>query len=162
MSTRATIAGHPIHPMLVTLPIGLWIFTLTSDIVFAVTGDPGWATTAFYTLAGGLAGALLAAAPGLLDVLRLREAREQRIGILHMVLNLAIVVVQAVNFALRATAPVPAETNTTLALSALAVAALIVSGWLGGELVHVLGVTQPEHHGEVSRAAGYDRAQRHG
>src|SRR5690348_13123196 len=137
MSTRATIAGHPIHPMLVTIPIGLWIFTLTSDIVFAVTGDASWATTAFYTLAGGLAGALLAAAPGLLDVLRLREAHEQRVGIIHMILNLAIVVVQAVNFALRATSPAPAETNATLALSALAVAALIVSGWLGGELVHV-------------------------
>src|SRR6185312_9632236 len=66
MGTRVTIAGHPIHAMLVNIPIGLWIFTLTSDVVFAVTGDPRWEATALFTLAGGIAGALLAAVPGLL------------------------------------------------------------------------------------------------
>ena len=143
MTTRVTIAGHPVHPMLVTIPIGLWIFTLTSDVVFAVTGDTRWEATAFFTLAGGIAGALLAAVPGLFDLLGLRASRELRIGVLHMSVNLAIVVVQAINFALRATSQ--ADTNFTFALSAFAVAALLVSAWLGGHLVHVLGVTQPDH-----------------
>jgi len=143
MTTRVTVAGHPVHAMLVTIPIGLWIFTLTSDVVFAVTGDSRWEATAFFTLAGGIAGALLAAVPGLFDLLGLHEARERRVGIIHMCVNLGIVVVQVINFALRSAWQ--ADTNLTFALSVVAVAALLVSGWLGGQLVHVFGVTQPGH-----------------
>lgn len=141
MTARVTIAGHPIHVMLVTIPIGLWIFTLTSDVVFTVTADPRWEATALFTLAGGIAGALLAAVPGLFDLLGLQASRERRLGIFHMSLNLAIVAVQAINLALRITSG--HDTSLSFALSALAVAALLVSGWLGGQLVHVLGVTQP-------------------
>ena len=143
MSTRVTIAGHPVHAMLVTIPIGLWVFTLTSDVVFAITGDTRWEATAFFTLAGGIAGALLAAVPGVFDLLGLHEPHERRVGIIHMSLNLAIVVVQVINFALRTS--LQAETSLSFALSVLAVAALLVSGWLGGQLVHVFGVTQPGH-----------------
>lgn len=143
MTTRVTIAGHPVHAMLVTIPIGLWIFTLTSDVVFAVSGDSRWEATAFFTLAGGIVGALLAAVPGLLDLLGLHEVRERRVAIIHMSVNLAIVVIQIINFGLRSAWQ--ADTNFTIALSVVAVAALVVSGWLGGQLVHVYGVTQPGH-----------------
>jgi len=139
--------------MLVTIPIGLWVFTLTSDVVFAVTGDSRWEATAFFTLAGGIVGALLAAVPGLLDLLALHEPRERRVGIAHMSVNLAIVVVQIVNFGLRSAWQ--ADTNFTIALSVVSVAALLVSGWLGGQLVHVFGVTQPGH--ASSQAAQHDR-----
>ncbi|HEY0680779.1 MAG TPA: DUF2231 domain-containing protein [Steroidobacter sp.] len=148
MSTRVTVAGHPIHPMLVTLPIGLWVFSLICDFGYVFTGDERWATTAYFTLGGGIVGALLAALPGLMDLLGIHEARAQRVAKYHMVLNLAIVVVQAASFWIR--------TEEGLAevlprgLSIVAVAALIVSGWLGGHLVHVLGVTQPEHGAGVS------------
>jgi len=151
MTTRVTIAGHPVHAMLVTIPIGLWIFTLTSDVVFAVTGDARWEATAFFTLAGGIAGALLAAVPGLFDLLGLHEPQERRVGIIHMSVNLGIVVLQFINFALRVSSQ--GTTTVTLVLSAVAVAALLVSGWLGGQLVHVLGVTQPGHaSSQVSQA----------
>jgi uncharacterized membrane protein len=65
MKTPASIAGHPIHPMLVALPIGLWIFSLVCDLVFAFGGaSENWRLVAVYTLAGGIIGALLAAVPG--------------------------------------------------------------------------------------------------
>jgi len=145
MPSRVAIAGHPLHAMLVNIPIGLWIFTLTSYVVFAITGDGRWAATGYFTLAGGIAGALLAALPGLIDLLGLEEVRARRIGIFHMVLNLSIVVVQVINFfAARA------GSSLSLALSALSVAALLVSGWLGGQLVHVLGVTQPSRTGATA------------
>ena len=145
---RVSIAGHPIHPMLVTIPIGLWVFSLVCDFVFAGTGDMAWQTTAYLTLGGGIVGALLAALPGLVDLLALHEGTERRVGVTHMVLNLTIVAIQAVNFWLRS-AP---DYNGTLALglSVVAVALLVVSGWLGGQLVYVLGVTQP--HRDASAA----------
>jgi uncharacterized membrane protein len=106
MSTRVSIAGHPLHAMLVTIPIGLWVFSLISDIAFMSTGDARWATTAYFTLGGGIVGALLAAVPGLLDFLGLHEPRERRVGTMHLALNLAIVAIQAVNFWLRAASDV--------------------------------------------------------
>lgn len=147
MSTRVTLAGHPIHPMLVTLPIGLWVFSLVCDFVFISTGDPRWEVTAYFTLGGGIVGALLAAVPGLLDLLGMHEPRAQRVGIYHMVLNLAIVAAQAANFWLR----MQDGGGDVLprGISIVAVAALIASGWLGGHLVHVLGVTQPGTAGEA-------------
>jgi uncharacterized membrane protein len=148
MTSRVTIADHPLHPMLVTLPIGLWVFSLVSDLVYASTGDGRWEFTAYFTLGGGIVGALLAAVPGLLDFLGLRDARERRVAAMHMILNLAIVALQAINFWLRSTESTgPA---VTILLSVIAVAALLVSGWLGGQLVHVLGVTQPHHEESAS------------
>jgi len=131
--------------MLVTLPVGLWVFSLASDIVYASTGDSRWEFTAYCTLGGGVIGALLAAVPGFIDLLGLHEARERHTGIAHMVINLLIVALQIINFWLRGRYDVGPQ--APMLLSVVAVAALFVSGWLGGQLVHVLGVTQP-HHGE--------------
>jgi len=137
MRTPASIAKHPIHPMLITIPIGLWIFSLICDLVFA-TGNASedWRVVAFYTMAGGIVGALLAAIPGFIDLLSL-PARVKRIAITHMSINLGVVVLYIINLWLRTrgiggTAP--------LWLSVIAVAALAVSGWLGARMVHVHGV----------------------
>ncbi|MFO7277724.1 MAG: DUF2231 domain-containing protein [Pseudomonadota bacterium] len=142
MSARVSIAGHPIHPMLVSIPIGLWIFSLVADLVFLRTGDSQWQSASFLTLAGGIVGALLAAVPGLFDLLGLEDQRARRIGAMHMGLNLLIVAAMAVNVWLR-TRGTPASALPYV-ISAMAVVALLVSGWLGGHLVHVLGVTQPK------------------
>lgn len=147
MSTRVTIAGHPVHPMLVSIPIGLWVFSLVCDFAFILTEDPRWAVTAYFTLGGGIVGALLAAVPGLLDLLGMHDPKAQRIGTYHMVLNLAIVAAQAGSFWLRM--PDGAGEALPLGISIVAVAALVVSGWLGGHLVHVLGVTQPRNAPEA-------------
>jgi uncharacterized membrane protein len=58
--------------MLVPLAIGLWIFSLVCDLIHLRAGaDAVWATVAFYTMGGGIVGALLAAVPGLIDLLSL-------------------------------------------------------------------------------------------
>lgn len=33
MRTPAQIAGHPIHPMLVPIPSGLWLFSFACDAI---------------------------------------------------------------------------------------------------------------------------------
>ena len=61
MRTPDSIAGHP---MLITLPIGLWLFSFACDRIYQFGGeDAVWKTVALYTMAGGVAGALLAAIP---------------------------------------------------------------------------------------------------
>jgi uncharacterized membrane protein len=139
MSTPARIGGHPVHPMLVPLAIGLWIFSLVSDLIYRFGwGAEVWDAVAFYTLAGGIVGALLAAVPGFIDLLSLPPGKVKKIAVAHMAINLGAVVLFAVNFGLRLNAPPGAP--VPILLSVVGVALIGVSGWLGGELVYVHGV----------------------
>jgi uncharacterized membrane protein len=139
MRSRAQIGNHPIHPMLVPLPIGLWVFSLVCDVVYAMGwGGPAWSVTALYTMLGGIVGALLAAPFGLVDFLGLRDPRARRIGAAHLVLNLVVVAMFAVNLWLRMRSEPGAA--LPIVLSAIGNGMLVVSGWLGGELVYRLGV----------------------
>jgi uncharacterized membrane protein len=139
MSSPASIKDHPVHPMLVALPIGLWIFSIVSDLIFKLGyGGPVWNDVALYTLAGGIVGALLAAVPGLIDLLSIENAKSKSIGIWHMVINLLAVALYCINFWLRLNRP--AGDNLPVILSVIGIVFITVSGWLGGELVYVRGV----------------------
>lgn len=139
MSSPASFKGHPLHPIIIPLPIGLWIFSLISDLIFKFGyGGLVWDDVAFYTLAGGIVGALLAALPGLIDLLSLQNPKSKSIGIWHMVINLLAVALYCVNFWLRMHRA-PGD-NLPIVLSAIGVGLIVISGWLGGELVYVRGV----------------------
>lgn len=139
MSSPASFKGHPLHPIIIPLPIGLWIFSLISDLIFKFGhGGPVWDDVAFYTLAGGIVGALLAALPGLIDLLSIQNPKSKSIGIWHMIVNLLAVALYCVNFWLRMDRA-PGD-NLPIVLSAIGVGLIVISGWLGGELVYVRGV----------------------
>lgn len=138
MRTPASIAGHPIHPMLVPIPIGLWVFSLVCDLVAAGgSTNPAWPTVALYTLAGGIVGALLAALPGLIDLLSLPPG-PRRTALIHMSINLTVVALYAINLWLRLNSS--ERSAAALWLSIIAIGLLVVSGWLGGKMVYELGV----------------------
>jgi uncharacterized membrane protein len=124
--------------MLVPIPIGLWLFSFVCDLLFVFgTGVSLWFTLAFYTMIGGLIGAVLAAIPGFIDMLSLSGSRK-RIALFHMTINLVVVALYAFNIGLRISG---SEQNTVpVILSAIAVALLGVSGWLGGHMVYVYRV----------------------
>lgn len=139
MRTPASIAGHPLHPMLIVFPVGLLIFSLICDLFFLGNpGNPDWAVAARYSMAGGFIGALAAAIPGLIDLLSLANPRIKRIALIHMGLNLTAVVLYAINLWLRFHGASP--TGAPLLLSVIGVGVLAVSGWLGAEMVHRHGV----------------------
>jgi uncharacterized membrane protein len=138
MSTPASIAKHPLHPMLVVFPIGLWIFSLIADFIFLSGGDVRWNDVAFYTIAGGLVGALVAAVPGLFDMFSISDPKVGKIAWNHMVLNLIAVAIFALNFYLRIGNT--AGATLPILLSVTGVFFIAVSGWLGGELVYVHGM----------------------
>jgi uncharacterized membrane protein len=139
MRTPANIAGHPIHPMLVTIPIGLWVFSLVADLVALRSANAAtWSTVAFYAMVGGVIGALAAALPGLIDLLSLKDKAIKKTALIHMTLNLTIVALYVINAWTRAQGSV--APNVSLGLSVLAIAMLLVSGWLGGKMVYLAGV----------------------
>ena len=145
MRTPASIFKHPIHPMLIVFPIGLWIFSLACDLIrlAGVSGD-AWSTVAFFSMIGGLVGALCAAVPGFIDLLFYKGGAPpvRTIALAHMAINLTAVVLYAINIWLRASGPTNLGTSLSapVVLSIIGVALLFVSGWLGGQMVHVYGV----------------------
>lgn len=137
MSSPASIRKHPLHPMLVAFPVGLWMFSFIADLLRRFTANEHWEAVALYTMGGGIIGALLAAVPGLVDLLSLRNPRVKRLGIIHMVLNLAAVAVFTFDFFLRLNGN---SGDFPLVLSVVGVLLIVVSGWLGAEMVYVHGV----------------------
>ena len=144
MRTPASIAGHPIHPMVVPIAIGGFLLSFVFDLVALITGiaDP-WATVAYYTMIGGIVGGLVAAVFGFIDLISLPAGPMKRIGYTHMGLNLAIVGLFLANALMRHD---DVGGNAPFWMSAIGVALLGVSGWLGGKLVYegAIGVSDGE------------------
>ena len=155
MRTPASIAGHPIHPMIVPIAIGGLILSFVFDIVCMATGnlDP-WATVAYYTMVGGIVGALVAAVFGFIDLISLPAGTvTKKVGLTHMAINLAVVVLFLFNAGMRHAEPNPG--GTPFVLSLIGIAMLAVSGWLGGKMVYEAGVGVSG--GEEPAAAGRTR-----
>ena len=151
MASKASIAGHPIHPMLVSIPIGLFVFSLVADIAARAGWGEAWPVVAFYCMGGGIVGALLAAVFGLVDLLSMTDERVKKVGLAHMAIMLVVVTLYVVNFALRwQGAPVAGAPFT---LSVFAILLLLAGGWLGGHMVFVHGVAvaQPGAQRHVER-----------
>jgi len=138
--STATIAGHPIHPMLVPFPIVCFIGTLAADIAFLKFGWHGWPVGGRVLLLAGLIMGALAAVAGLTDFLG-----EKRIqgpdAVKHMLANVTAVVLEVINLILRwhNDAAIP---RIGIYLSVIVVLILVYSGWKGGDLVfkHGMGV----------------------
>jgi uncharacterized membrane protein len=140
---RATFAinGHPLHPLLVPIPIALFVSALATDIAYAAGCGEGFATASLWLLGGGLAGALVAALAGFIDFAANSGIRALRDAWLHLFANLTVVVIELISFVLRLGDRAIAD-GLGLGLSVVAVLLLLFSGWKGGELVFRHGVGQ--------------------
>jgi uncharacterized membrane protein len=151
MSTPASIRRHPIHPMLIVFPIALWVFSLVCDIVYhAGSHNALWKEIAFYTMAGGVVGALLAAIPGFVDYLSITDRRTKRVATTHMALNLVVTLMFIFNLGIRYNASPDGELFGVM-VSLVAIGLMSISGWLGGSLVYEHGVGIGPAHREKDR-----------
>jgi uncharacterized membrane protein len=136
MKSRAAVAGHPLHPIFVCIPIGLWCFSVVCDAIFHFGwGDDSWKRAAFYCLAGGLVGAVPAYITGWIDYSLVQEPEAAQIAKFHLTLNLLLLPFIIVSIWLRWQEVSPAYHLLPVFMSVFAVLLLSISGWLGGELV---------------------------
>lgn len=144
VSALAGPYGHPFHPILVTVPIGAWVASLAFDVASRTAGEEAvFAKGAFWLIGIGILGALAAAVFGLMDLLTIPKGTKAfRTGIMHMALNLTVVAIFAVSFLVRrGDIEDPGAVSVGLiAVSVVALAALGLSGWLGGKLTYRYGV----------------------
>lgn len=155
MKSNVTAAGHPLHPIIVLLPAGAWITSLVLDIIMLATGNSFWFVASAWVMLIGIAGALLAAVTGAYDYFTLpMTGAPVRVGMQHMVLSLTITALYVINLlAIRLPAMSSAVDVTPLwgemalwgfILNLVATVLLVVSGWLGGELVYRYGIAVPK------------------
>src|SRR5258708_22774358 len=84
MESKVKSMGHAMHPMLVEFPLGLLITSAIFDIVHLITGNGYWSEIAFWMIAAGLIGGLLAAAVGTIDWFAIPSGtRATSVGLWH-------------------------------------------------------------------------------
>ncbi|HEV2528126.1 MAG TPA: DUF2231 domain-containing protein [Thermomicrobiales bacterium] len=129
-AVNSTWLGHPIHPILVTLPIGAWTLTSVFDLL-----DENRA--ADLCLRAGVVAAGSAALTGAAqwDTVADRH-RPRRIGVIHASLNTAATSVYIASWVLRSRG----KRTAGVATAAAGLGITAFSGWLGGHLSYTLGV----------------------
>ena len=142
MESRFKVLGHPVHPMLIPFPLGLFATAVVFDLIALIRGD--WdrlALAAYYMIAAGIIGGLLAAIFGAIDWIAIPNGtRAKRIATLHGVGNVVIVALFAIAWLVRRGSPPDDASGLPIVLEVIGVLGALVTGWLGGELVDRLGV----------------------
>jgi len=135
MQGKATFGGHPIHPVLVAYPMGFYVGSLISDILFYFTKLPMWVSFSEALIGFGVVGALLAALFGFIDYFSAPMSAEiKSTATLHMIINLVVTLIFVVDFFVRQ------QNGTSVAgyvLTVIGVILLMVAGYLGGHLAYV-------------------------
>jgi len=140
--STASIAGHPIHPMLIPFPIAFFVATFVCDLVYWQTSVATWAEATTWLLGAGIVMAGLAAIAGLIDVLSEPRIRALKDAWWHAGGNVIVVLIEIYNWYLRYTGGASVIVPTGLVLSLIVVAILLFTGWKGWEMVyrHRVGV----------------------
>ena len=144
MTSHARLGKHPVHPMLIPFPIALWAFSVVADVIYLWRGNPVWRDyIAFYVLMGGTLGGVMAAVPGFIDWLSLKDPKVVKIANWHARLNVIALLTFGTSLYLRTTSGaslVSGSYTIPIVLSVFGVILITISGWLGGELVFKHGI----------------------
>jgi uncharacterized membrane protein len=141
MESRVKLFGHPVHPMLIVFPAGLFTAAVIMDILYLIFGNPVLATVSFYMIIIGVVGGLLAAVFGFIDWSALpNNSRARNFGRWHGIGNFVIVVLFALSWFLRRGSPNFIPDGLAMMLSFVGILLALITLWIGGELVYRLGV----------------------
>ncbi|MGN6400566.1 MAG: DUF2231 domain-containing protein [Flavisolibacter sp.] len=136
MKSKASIKSHPIHPILVSLPIAFFIGAFVFDLLSLITGNHSFWQTGYYSAIAGIIGAILAAVPGAIDYFftvppkssaKKRATKHALINVVNLVLFIVIVFYRQKE---------NANTSVVIIAEAIGVILLSIAGWMGGTLVH--------------------------
>ncbi|HVT55656.1 MAG TPA: DUF2231 domain-containing protein [Xanthobacteraceae bacterium] len=136
--SSASVMGHPLHPLLVTLPIGFLVGAAGSDLMYVFYNqDPFWIRASYWLIGAGLVAGAIAAVFGIWDIAALRRARTMGIGWMHAAGNVIALIITLLNFQLRT---FDYEPPYGWILSVIVVGIFAITGILGGEMVYRHGI----------------------
>ena len=137
MRSKAHFRNHPLHPMLIPFPIAFLIGGTAADFVNRFGSLSGWWTAASQLLIAGVATALLAAVPGIIDYRYAvpPDSSARKRATKHALLNVSALVLFVVALLIKGWPPKP-PSLLVLALEAAGVVLITAGGWMGGTLIH--------------------------
>lgn len=132
--------GHPLHPVLLTIPFGLWPMALVFDLLSLGGLAPDvMARAAYWSVLIGLIGAVLAVPAGIADWLDIKPERPAwKIGLYHMIINGIAFILWLIDLWLRA-GPGSRVTGSIAILSVIATVVVFAGGYFGGNMVYAHG-----------------------
>jgi uncharacterized membrane protein len=140
MESKAKLLGHPIHPMLIVFPLGLFATAVVIDVVYFAGDSLIFAEVSYYLVIAGLIGGAVAAPFGYIDWRAIpRNTRAKRVGALHGIGNVVVMLLFLASALLRGELP-SAPPALAFVCSFAGAAIALVTAWLGGELVDRLGI----------------------
>ena len=134
--STVAIAGHPLHPLIVTFPIAFLTGAFGTDIGYWLTSDPFWAKASLWLIGSGFLAGLVAALTGMLDFIKIDRVQKHSAGWIHAVGNIAAMFLTLINWALRWNNAAGAVLPLGIILSTVVAGLLGITGWYGAELVY--------------------------
>ena len=135
MKSKASIKGHPIHPILIAFPVAFFTGTLIFDILALVLDKPVFWQTGYYLEIAGVISGLVAAMPGTIDyfftVPPKSSARKR--AATHGILNVLLVIIFFIAWLIRRHED--ASVMVIIALEVIGLILLTITGWMGGTLI---------------------------
>lgn len=145
--SRAAIAGHPLHPMMIHFPVAALIALVGSDAAYVHGGDPFWARASVWLAGVGALGGWGASLAGLVDLLTVGRIRRLITAWGHALIAVMMLSLATFNWMLRL-GPEPSAMVWPwgMGISVLTAAFIALAAYLGGRLVyeHAVGVDTSE------------------
>lgn len=135
MKSKASFKSHPLHPILVSLPIAFFIGTLLFDVLGFIYNEDHFNITALYLEIAGIGFALLAAVPGIIDYIFIvpPKSSAKKRAAKHGLTNTLVVIIFSAALVLRHYREI--SFYVILGMELIGIILLSIAGWLGGTLV---------------------------
>jgi len=136
MKSKASIKSHPLHPILVSLPIAFFIGAFVFDLLSLIAGNRSFWQTGYYAAIAGVIGAVMAAVPGAIDYFftvppkssaKKRATQHAIINVINLALFIMVIFYRQKE---------NASSIAVIIIEAIGVVLLSIAGWMGGTLVH--------------------------
>lgn len=136
MRSKVHIKSHPLHPILIAFPIAFFTGSFICHLAGWLLDEADLLKTAYYLNLGGICFAVLAAIPGLIDLVYTvpPKSSAKKRGVKHGLLNTTMLILFIIAFFIRKN-----EGYNHIQLALIELAALVlmmIAGWLGGTLVY--------------------------
>jgi uncharacterized membrane protein len=137
MAVEPVIAGHPLHPIMITVPVGSLTASYLLDLAATFTGNDDLKDAAYYSMLVGVAGTVPSAITGLMDFSQMKQNDPaHKMTLTHAIINSGVVSLYVVNILARSA---NRKSKFGFLLSTVGALGLAVSGYLGGEIAYGRG-----------------------
>jgi uncharacterized membrane protein len=140
IASAVSVAGHPVHAILVHFPIAFVVSTLGCDVFYWWSADPFWARAALWTSGFAFWLGIAASIAGTAELLLVGGIRVRAASWTHAIVAMMLLSITGANWGLRIEDHVAPVLPVGLFVSVLASIFVVLAGWHGGKLVFHHGV----------------------